>query len=271
MDLGATCVVADVKVLRSSACAETEVDLDELDGRNAIIEFLNSWGFERCHRGSISHRFDTRVPESHRLRVGEEVMMAVDVSHRSTMLVGEAHHRFANSLQLIVATTSGILRSGGLDSAACSKIHALQDQIFALAEVNRSLCGPYSSNSVTREGLQKLCRGLIFSFDKPDTELSIYVLGEVTETDICRTVLLLVSELVMNALKHVPSGRNPKINITLTASNEDCCLLVTSNTANPNVSGGRPRVVDELASAAGGNLGVEVLGEEFRVSVTLRP
>lgn len=198
-------------------------------------------------------------------------MIAVDSSHRSTMLVGEAHHRFANSLQLIVATTSGILRSGGFDSQACSKLHALQDQIIALAEVNRSLCGPYGSSSTSRDGLQKLCRGLMFAFDRSDTELSVYVLGETTETDICRTVLLLVGELVMNALKHVPSGRRPKINITLTTSNEDCCLLVTSNTAVPNVVVGRPRVADELVSAAGGTLGVEVIGEEFRVMVTLRP
>lgn len=196
-------------------------------------------------------------------------MTFAGVTEGSALIVGEAHHRFANSLQVIVSATNVILRSGGCDSQACARIKALQDQVTALAEVNRSLCGPYGPASVTRDALRGLCTGLAASFERFDTFLTITVSGEAAGADTCRTLLLLVSELMMNALKHGSRDRRPVIAITLTATRDRSVLEVRSNTVATLPQAGRPRIAGELVSAAGGALDVEIEGDEYRVTAVL--
>ena len=195
--------------------------------------------------------------------------MTSTATEGSALIVGEAHHRFANSLQVIVSATNVILRSGGCDPQACARIQALQDQVAALAEVNRSLCGPYGSASITRDALRRLCVGLAASFDRPDTWLSVAVSGGTGGTDTCRTLLLLVSELMMNAMKHGARDRRPEIGIALTITSDQCRLQVRSNTAGHLARAGRPRIAGELVSAAGGRLDVDTHGEEYRVTAVL--
>ena len=187
----------------------------------------------------------------------------------SALIVGEAHHRFANSLQVIVSATNVILRSGGCDPQACARIQALQQQVTALAEVNRSLCGPYNAASLSRDALHHLCAGLAASFERPDTRLCIAVSGHAGGSDTCRTLLLLVSELMMNAMKHGSRDRRPTIRISLTITPDKCVLQVGSNTAGQSVTANRPRIAGELVRAADGTLQVEIDGEEYGVTAVL--
>ena len=191
------------------------------------------------------------------------------VAEGSALIVGEAHHRFANSLQVIVSATNVILRSGDCNPQACARIQALQEQVAALAQVNRSLCGPYDAASITREALHRLCMGLAASFEQPDTWLCIAVTGRTDGSDTCRTLLLLVSELMMNAMKHGSRDRRATIRITLTIMADRCVLRVFSNTAGRSANAGRPRIAEELVSAAGGTLDVAINGEEYGVTVIL--
>lgn len=196
-------------------------------------------------------------------------MTSAGAAEGSALIVGEAHHRFANSLQVIVAATNVILRSGGCDPQACARIQALQEQVAALAEVNRSLCGPYGPASITSDALRRLCVGLAASFERPDTRLCITVSGGTGGTDTCRTLLLLVSELMMNAMKHGSRDRWPMIGITMTITSDRCHLQVSSNTVGRTLQAGLPRVAGELVRAAGGVLYVEIHGEEYRVTAIL--
>ena len=196
-------------------------------------------------------------------------MTSGEIAEGSALIVGEAHHRFANSLQVIVSATNVILRSGGCDPQACARIRALQEQVAALAEVNRSLCGPYDATSLTHGALHRLCAGLSASFERPKTRLCIAVSGRAGGSDTCRTLLLLVSELMMNAMKHGSRDQEPTVSITLTITPDRCVLRVCSNTAGGSANAGRPRIAGELVKAAGGALNVEIEGQEYGVTAVL--
>lgn len=83
----------------------------------------------------------------------------------------------------------------------------------------------------------------------------------------CRYLLLLVGELVTNALKHAAHGRKALIAVDLKCAADRCCLVVRSNT--PDAVDRRPRTAEELLRAAGGDLDVTIDGCEFRVTAFL--
>ena len=194
-------------------------------------------------------------------------MTAVMIADRSAVLVGEAHHRFFNSLQIIVSATNGILRSGGCNHEARERLEALQERIGSLAEINRCLSGPFGPESLSWQSLDRLCTCLAASFDRPNAAVWITVSGEMVEPDMRRPLLLLVSELMTNALKHSKSNEELLVGIGLTVTAEQHLLIVRSNTAGRN--GVRPRIATEIAEAAGGTLLASAENGEFTTAVAL--
>ena len=182
-------------------------------------------------------------------------------------MMGELHHRFSNSLQLIVSATNGILRQGGCSQEACERLQALQTRISLLADVNRILCGPYGPGSITKQALERLCTDLAAAFERSDFSVWVTVAGKAAGPENCRYMLLLVGELVTNALKHAAHDRELLVGIDVILAADRCRLIVRSNTAAP-VSV-RPRIAEELVQAAGGELEVVVEGCEFRVTALL--
>ena len=61
---------------------------------------------------------------------------------------------------------------------------------------------PFGPESLSRQSLDRLCTCLAASFDRPDAGVWITVSGEIVEPDRRRPLLLLISELMTNALKH---------------------------------------------------------------------
>jgi two-component sensor histidine kinase len=186
---------------------------------------------------------------------------------RAALMVDEAHHRFFNGLQTIVSATNGIMRDVH-DPAVRKRLAALQNQVVLLAEINRHLAGPFGPEVVSDLALVRLCTALAASFDRCETAVSITVTGTLQCPDHCRTMLLLVGELVTNALKHSDRGQVLCICINLLATDRHCRLDVCSNTANRGAAA-RPRIAAALAEATGGTLSTTVDAGRFRVSVVL--
>ena len=186
---------------------------------------------------------------------------------RAALLVDEAHHRFFHGLQTIMSATNGIIRDVH-DPGLRSRLAALQERVVLLAEVNRRLTGPFGPEAVSDLALVGLCAGLAAAFDRCETAISIAVSGELRCPDRCRTVLLLVSELMTNALKHGERERPLCIQISLRSTDMQCVLDVCSNTAGRGIAN-RPRIAAALAEAAGGSLNTTVQAGLFGVSVIL--
>ena len=145
-------------------------------------------------------------------------------------MMGELHHRFSNSLQLIVSATNGILRQGGCSQEACERLQALQTRISLLADVNRILCGPYGPGSITKQALERLCTDLAAAFERSDFSVWVTVAGKAAGPENCRYMLLLVGELVTNALKHAAHDRELLVGIDVILQPTDA---VSSFVATP--------------------------------------
>ena len=89
------------------------------------------------------------------------------------LMVDEAYHRFCNGLQMIMSTTNGIIQNVG-DPHVRGRLAALQDRILLLANVNRSLSGPFGRESVSASALSALCNSLAACFDRPQSRVSIH-------------------------------------------------------------------------------------------------
>ena len=189
------------------------------------------------------------------------------VGDKTALMVDEAHHRFFNGLQTIMSATNGIMRDVR-DPIVRERLAALQERVVLLAEINRHLSGPFGPEVVSDLALVRLCAAIAASFDRCETAISITVTGELRCPDNCRTLLLLVGELVTNALKHGDRGRALCIRIDLLATDRQCRLDVCSNTTNRGKSD-RPRIATALAEAAGGTLSTTADAGWFRVSVVL--
>lgn len=195
-------------------------------------------------------------------------MTATNAHHGQTgLMVDEAHHRFCNGLQFILASTNRILRDVR-DPDVSDRLRALQDRVALLADVNRLLSGPYGPESVSKHTLVRLCSALAASSDRADTRVVVTARGEVRCAERCRTLLLLVGELMTNALKHGKRGRQLRIRIVLIATDERCGVDVCSDIADGGTAA-RPRMATALAEAAGGTLDSVVDAGRFRVSVVL--
>ena len=195
-------------------------------------------------------------------------MTTTNAHHGQTgLMVDEAHHRFCNGLQFILSATNRILRDVR-DPDVSERLRALQDRVALLADVNRLLSGPYGSESVSKDTLVRLCSALAASSDRADTRAVVTVRGEVRCAERRRTLLLLVWELMTNALKHGERGRRLCVRVTLTVVDERCCLDVCSDIVDRGAAA-RPRMATALAEAAGGTLESVVDAGRFRVSVVL--
>lgn len=168
------------------------------------------------------------VTEKHRTeRKNDELLRQKDLLHE------ELRHRVANSLQIIASII--MMRARGVVSEE-ARIH-LQDthkRVMSVATVQQQLhlagatglieMGPY---------LSKLCEALSNSMIGGDGTISLRVLGVTGSAD-CReaeSIGLILTELVMNSLKHAFSSKTKdgQITVTYDVSGTDFKLSVADN------------------------------------------
>ena len=149
------------------------------------------------------------------------------------VLLEEIQHRVANSLQIIASII--LLKAKAVDSDE-TRLH-LQDthkRVMSVAAVQRHLHAAAAAGSVdVRPYLSKLCEALASSMIGDDCPITIEpLIGEGMATSRqAESLGLIVTELVLNALKHA-FGENPKdgqITVAYDVSGTDWKLSVTDN------------------------------------------
>jgi two-component sensor histidine kinase len=148
---------------------------------------------------------------------------------RQEDLYRELNHRIANGLQSVVGIVRLSTKAIG-DLQAKAIVTNAVDHIIALSLVHRRL---YQSQGVERqevkEYLETLCRELAKAFHSEaapraiscDVEEGVY-----TITDTTLTLGLMLSELVMNSMKH---GQCTKLEVAFGTLNGDVRLQVTDD------------------------------------------
>jgi two-component sensor histidine kinase len=154
-----------------------------------------------------------------------------DLLRDKSLLLQEVHHRVANSLQIIASVLMQTARKspseetrGHLQDAhnRVMSVAALQQQLAA-TEVNDVQLQPYFS---------QLCHSIGASMirDHDLISLKVDVDGSTTKADVSISLGLIVTELVINALKHAfPGGHGGKIVVGYQSKGPDWTLTVGDN------------------------------------------
>lgn len=151
-----------------------------------------------------------------RQRIEVNLREAVD---RQQLLLKEANHRVNNSLQIVASMLH--LQSSNTESAEVR--HELREAGSRIAAVARAHQRLYSSGKIESLDLgiylTEVCKDLNASIPTCDIEVAADQ-GIVTPTDRGITVVLLVNELVTNAIKHAYPGGPCRIWVTLSRKPE---------------------------------------------------
>lgn len=181
------------------------------------------------------------------------------------MLLRDIHHRFANSLQAISSTVGATLRSGsGMDA-----IEKIQDGISAQARIHRLLAYAADADVPLGPVCEALAANLLLAYGREDAVVHVRMDRFSGDPMIARGILLLVVELVTNALKHRRALEPQAIGISLDDVGDGFELVVANTGSNvASSTTARPRIAGSLAQCLGGTLAVRA-DRRFEVSVTL--
>lgn len=147
------------------------------------------------------------------------------------LLLEEIHHRVANSLQIIASVLMQNARKVG---SAESAVH-LRDahkRVMAIADLERQLAESPSAGVDIGSYLVQLCASLGASMieDHDRIKLSASADGSLVSANASVSVGLIVTELVINALKHgFPDQRNGTIRVRYAGSDKNWTLTVTDD------------------------------------------
>jgi chemotaxis protein methyltransferase CheR len=183
--------------------------------------------------------FDEAHPDSTLLLAIEDVTQRRDAEHekdellrQKEVLLQEMQHRVANSLQIIASIL--LLKARTVQSEE-TRLHLrdAHERVMSLATVQQQLqasrlgdrieIGPY---------LSKLCDSLAKSMirDRRPLALTVAAGAGTAESSAAVSIGLIITELVINALKHAfPPGRQGEILVRYAAGADDWRLSVADN------------------------------------------
>lgn len=203
---------------------------------------------------AISDVTDARIAEK----------MNDDLVHDKSVLLQELQHRVANSLQIIASVLLQSARKvqseevrGHLRDAhsRVMSVAAIQRQL-AVASLDKVDVGPY---------LHQLCESIGASMIHDHDQISIEVTSarEQVQANISVSLGLVVTELVINALKHAfPDGRHGKIAVDYQRSGADWALSVSDDGI------GMAKQTGPTKAGLGTNI-VQALAKQMDASVTV--
>jgi two-component sensor histidine kinase len=171
------------------------------------------------------------------------------------VLLQEVQHRVANSLQIIASVLMQSARKVQSEEAR-GHLHDAHHRVMSIAAVQRQLAATSLDDVALRPYFIQLCGSLGASMihDPKRLSISVSVDDSVVKPDASVGLGLIVTELVINALKHAFSGhRHGKINVvyasqgnnwTLTIADDGTGMPTGPATAKPGLGTG---IVEALA------------------------
>ena len=151
-----------------------------------------------------------------------------DLVREKAILLQELQHRVANSLQIIASI---LLQSARSVDSKETQGH-LQDahhRVMSIAAVQQKLSASSLGEVALREYLTDLCGSIGASMIRDHDQLAINVQADasVTSPDVSVSLGLIVTELVINALKHAfPDHRDGRIKVKYDSQGDDWTLSV---------------------------------------------
>jgi two-component system, sensor histidine kinase PdtaS len=216
-------------LLRATASGHAAIDAYECDLARSGVPRINL--MVHAHKLDFAAGADVyivlAVADVTELRRAEQVKN--DLIRDKQNLLFELQHRVANSLQIIASVLMQSARHVQSEEAA---VH-LQDahyRVMSIATLQRMLAARGEDEVVLATYLSNLCASIAASMiaDSKKLRLIVTVDQSRTSADVSVSLGLIVTELVINALKHAYSRQNPEgtITVSYTGHGEDWVLTV---------------------------------------------
>lgn len=177
-----------------------------------------------------------------------------------TVLLRELNHRVQNTLQVLGSSLRQLARIRTDERSFLRDAAALDDKLAALGTLHRKLSEPPADGEL----LDDLCRAvvghLLEAFARQDVRATIEMSRSYLTPAKKFRLLLLVVELVTNALKHGSQDSGSSILVALVDRGASSFELIVSSDFGPAPlsAGTPPRMAAELARSLGGDLNLAV-------------
>ncbi len=257
-------------LLKATLTGDVEIDSYEMDldrpghGRRRLV--LNA---RKLEYGEESVRLLLTVSDVTDARAAEKAKTDLlrekdDLLHEKAMLLQELHHRIANSLQIIAAV---LLQSARRVNSEETRGHLFDahSRVMSVAALQQQLATSKVGEIQLRSYLTDLCQSIGASMisDPEQLSLKVYTDESVINADVSVKLGLIVTELVINALKHAfPNHRRGEILVDYQAAGSNWALSVTDDGV------GMPLDATTARRGLGANI-VEALAKQLNAQVAI--
>jgi two-component sensor histidine kinase len=198
-----------------------------------------------------------------------------DLLHEKSMLLQELQHRVANSLQIIASVLMQSARRVQSDEAR-GHLHDAHHRVMSIASLQRQLAeSPFGEVGLS-DYFTSLCESLGASMIFDHSKVSITLTADETRVsaDVSVSLGLIVTELVINSLKHAfPGTREGKILVDYHSEKADWTLTVADDGVGTtqSLADAKPGLGSGIVEALAGQLEATVVsaGAEPGVIVTV--
>jgi two-component sensor histidine kinase len=245
--------VSQLRVLLRATLAEhADVDAYEMDlvrpGRQPRRLVVNA---QMLDYGDAEHaRLLLSVSDVTDARLAEK--LKDDLLREKAILLLELQHRVANSLQIIASVLLQSARRAPSDDTR-DHLYDAHNRVMSVASMQKQLAASRVGEVGLRAYFAELCQSLGASMIRADDKLSLEVSADesVASADFSVSLGLIVTELVINALKHgFPGRRSGKIIVGYRSAGPAWTLSVGDNGV------GMPK---DLATSARPGLGTSIV------------
>jgi len=191
-----------------------------------------------------------------------EARLKDDLIRDKAILLQEVQHRVANSLQIIASVLMQSARRVQSEEAR-GHLHNAHHRVMSIAALQRQLSTSPGGSVELRTYFKQLCQSLGASMIADPERLSIQVTADnsAVEADVSVSLGLIVTELVINALKHAfPDERSGTILLDYQSSGKDWTLSITDDGIGMPAGSDAPKaglgtgIVEALVKNLGGEI-----------------
>ncbi|MFN4114381.1 MAG: sensor histidine kinase [Sphingomonadaceae bacterium] len=185
-----------------------------------------------------------------------------DLLREKAILLMELQHRVANSLQIIASVLMQSARRVQSDEVR-SHLHDAHNRVMSIATLQQQLAASRIGDVELRNYFTELCASLGASMihDQALVSIDLHSDSRKVKADISVSLGLIVTELVINALKHAfPGERGGKILVDYHADKADWTLSVSDDGI------GTPAMLKKAKSGLGTSI-VEALANQLDATV----
>ncbi len=203
-----------------------EIDL-KMPGRGQRRLVLNAQKLE--YAGSTGSRLLLAVADVTDARLSERIKD--DLLREKAVLMQEIQHRVANSLQIIASVLMQGARKVGSEESRLS-LRDAHSRVLAIAELQRQLSAGQADGVALGGYFTQLCQILGASMIDDHNRITLTASADDSRVtaDVSVSLGLVVTELVINALKHAfPGNRAGRISIDYAADGADWTLKVSDD------------------------------------------